>query len=45
VRKLIERRLTEVRTASDRREQKASDEFASRAAWSPNEMSGVFGGV
>jgi flagellar FliJ protein len=45
VRKLIERRLAEARTASDRREQKASDEFASRAAWSPNELGNVFGGV
>jgi flagellar FliJ protein len=45
VRKLIERRLAEARIASDRREQKASDEFASRAAWSPNELGGVFGGV
>lgn len=45
VRKLIERRMAEVRLATDRREQKASDEFASRAAWSPNELGGVFGGV
>ena len=33
VRKLIERRMNEVRLASDRREQKATDEFASRVAW------------
>ena len=33
VRKLIERRVAEVHTAVQRREQKASDEFASRAAW------------
>lgn len=34
VRKLIERRVHEMRIATDRREQKQSDEFASRAAWS-----------
>ena len=34
VRKLIERRVHEMRVATDRREQKQSDEFASRAAWS-----------
>jgi flagellar FliJ protein len=33
VRKLIERRLTELRMAADRRDQKQTDEFASRAAW------------
>ena len=33
VRKLIERRVAEARTAAQRREQKASDEFASRASW------------
>ena len=33
VRKLIERRTLEQRLASDRREQKQSDEFAARAAW------------
>ncbi len=33
VRKLIERRVAEAHTAAQRREQKASDEFASRAAW------------
>lgn len=33
VRKLIERRLAELRHAADRRDQKATDEFASRAAW------------
>ena len=34
VRKLIERRLAELRLAADRRDQKQTDEFASRAAWS-----------
>ena len=34
VRKLIERRLQEQRVAADRRDQKQSDEMASRAAWS-----------
>ena len=34
VRKLIERRVHEARVATDRRDQKQSDEFASRAAWS-----------
>jgi flagellar FliJ protein len=33
VRKLIERRLAELRIAADRRDQKQTDEFASRAAW------------
>ena len=33
VRKLIDRRLQEHRLAADRREQKQSDEHASRAAW------------
>ena len=33
VRKLIERRVLEQRLASDRREQKQTDESASRAAW------------
>ncbi len=33
VRKLIERRVAEAGVARERREQKASDEFASRAAW------------
>jgi flagellar FliJ protein len=33
VRKLIERRQQQVRIDGDRREQKASDEFATRAAW------------
>lgn len=33
VRKLIERRVAEARTTAQRREQKATDEFASRAAW------------
>jgi flagellar FliJ protein len=34
VRKLIERRLQELRLVADRRDQKQTDEFASRAAWS-----------
>lgn len=33
VRKLIERRMAELRLATDRREQKQMDEFATRAAW------------
>jgi len=33
VRKLIERRMAELRLAADRREQKQMDEFATRAAW------------
>lgn len=33
VRKLIERRTLEQRLATDRREQKQTDEFAARAAW------------
>ena len=33
VRKLIERRLAELRLAADRRDQKQTDDFASRAAW------------
>ncbi len=33
VRKLIERRLQEARTAAEREEQKQSDEFAARAVW------------
>jgi flagellar FliJ protein len=33
VRKLLERRLTELRQAADRRDQKQTDEFAARAAW------------
>ena len=33
VRKLIERRVAEAHTAAQRREQKACDEFASRASW------------
>lgn len=33
VRKLLERRLQELRLVADRREQKQTDEFASRAAW------------
>ncbi len=34
VRKLIERRMQELRLAADRRDQKQTDEFASRLAWS-----------
>jgi flagellar FliJ protein len=34
VRKLIERRTFDLRQADERREQKQTDEFASRAAWS-----------
>src|SRR5688572_30288579 len=34
VRKLLERRLHEMRQVSERRDQKQTDEFASRAAWS-----------
>lgn len=33
VRKLIERRLAELRVSADRAEQKQTDEFAARAAW------------
>jgi flagellar FliJ protein len=33
VRKLLERRLHELRQVADRRDQKQTDEFASRAAW------------
>jgi flagellar FliJ protein len=33
VRKLLERRMAELRQATGRREQKQTDEFASRAAW------------
>lgn len=34
VRKLLERRVLELRQMADRREQKQTDEFAARAAWS-----------
>jgi flagellar FliJ protein len=34
VRKLLERRLGELRQAADRRDQKQTDEYAARAAWS-----------
>ncbi len=34
VRKLLERRVTELRQMADRRDQKQTDEFAARAAWS-----------
>lgn len=33
VKKLLERRLIEIRHASERRDQKQTDEFASRVAW------------
>jgi flagellar FliJ protein len=33
VRKLLERRVQEMRLAADRRDQKQTDEFAARAAW------------
>jgi flagellar protein FliJ len=33
VRKLLERRVQELRLAADRRDQKQTDEFAARAAW------------
>jgi flagellar FliJ protein len=33
VRKLLERRLNEIKLGGDRREQRQTDEFASRAAW------------
>lgn len=45
VRKLIERRVTDVRVAVDRREQKASDEFASRATWSLQGAGGLAGAL
>lgn len=41
VRKLLERRLQELRMAADRRDQKQTDEFASRAAWSQRPLSPV----
>lgn len=34
VRKLLERRLNEMKLGAERREQRQTDEFASRAAWS-----------
>ena len=37
VRKLIARRVQELRVHADRREQKQSDEFAARAAWNRGE--------
>ena len=42
VRKLIERRMQEQRVATERRDQKQSDEFASRVAW--NNRLGANGG-
>ena len=41
VRKLIERRVAEADVATQRREQKACDEFASRASW--NKVTGLVG--
>jgi flagellar FliJ protein len=41
VRKLIERRVAEAHAAAERREQKACDEFASRASW--NQAAGLAG--
>jgi flagellar FliJ protein len=43
VRKLIERRVAEGQRVQARSEQKASDEFASRAAWQRLAGSGAFG--
>jgi flagellar FliJ protein len=45
VRKLIERRVADVRVAVDRREQKASDEFASRATWNLQGAGGLAGAL
>ena len=43
VKKLIERRCAQTRAAADRHGQKASDEFASRAAW--NRLAGAAPGA
>lgn len=40
VRKLIERRVAEARLSADRRDQKATDEFAQRAAWNRRHAQG-----
>jgi flagellar FliJ protein len=45
VRKLIERRVADVRVAVDRREQKATDEFAARAAWNVRATDGLAGAL
>ena len=45
VRKLIERRVADVRVAVDRREQKATDEFAARAAWNLRATDGLAGAL
>jgi flagellar FliJ protein len=45
VRKLIERRQAEARMAQDRREQKASDEFAARLAWNQRVALGASGSL
>lgn len=45
VRKLIERRVAEVRIAGDRREQKACDEFAARATWNLQSAGGAAGAL
>ena len=45
VRKLIERRVADVRVAVDRREQKATDEFAARAAWNLRATGGLAGAL
>lgn len=41
VRKLIERRVHEIQLSTDRREQKATDEFASRVSWGKNHDQGA----
>ena len=41
VRKLLERRLQELRLVADRREQKQTDEFAARAAWNRLSQAGA----
>ena len=43
VRKLIDRRLAEMRLSANRREQKATDEFASRAAWNQRHSGDHYG--
>lgn len=45
VRKLIERRQAEARLAQDRRDQKASDEFAARLAWNRRVALGATGSM
>jgi flagellar FliJ protein len=41
VRKLIERRVHEIQLSTDRREQKTTDEFASRVSWGKNHGQGA----